>query len=56
MAPYWWKKLDFAAKGQMVAKQVSARGGTLWLYVDTERRKVCLQGEARLTAAGQVFI
>ncbi|KAL5533561.1 hypothetical protein ACEPAG_21 [Sanghuangporus baumii] len=56
MAPYWANKLGIAPKREMIAKQVSARGGDLWVYVDRERRKVCLQGVAKLTAAGQVYI
>ncbi|KAH8111893.1 Diaminopimelate epimerase-like protein [Phellopilus nigrolimitatus] len=56
MAPYWANKLGLVSKDEMFAKQVSKRGGDLWIDVDREQRKVTLRGEAKLTAEGRVFI
>ncbi|KAH8111906.1 Diaminopimelate epimerase-like protein [Phellopilus nigrolimitatus] len=56
MAPYWANKLGLASNDEMFAKQVSKRGGDLWVDVDREKRKVTLRGEAKLTADGRVFV
>ncbi|KAH8111907.1 Diaminopimelate epimerase-like protein [Phellopilus nigrolimitatus] len=56
MAPYWANKLGLASKDEMFAKQVSKRGGDLWIDIDREQRKVTLRGDAKLTAEGRVFI
>ncbi|KAI5119778.1 hypothetical protein M0805_009249 [Coniferiporia weirii] len=56
MAPYWSNKLGVASKGEMVVKQVSKRGGDLVVIFDEERKRVHLQGEARLISEGKLFI
>jgi len=51
LAPYWSKRLG---KGQLHARQVSARGGELWCEVKEDR--VILKGNAVLTLRGELLI
>ena len=56
MAPYWADKLGIPSGQEMYVKQVSARGGDLWVTVDMQREKVKLSGGACLTTKGQVYL
>ncbi len=51
LIPYWSNRLN---KEQMLAKQVSARGGTLHCRMDGER--VRIGGRAALYLSGQIFV
>lgn len=51
LMPYWYKKLN---KIEMVARQVSKRGGTLYLTYCKERIK--MSGKAALYSIAEIFI
>lgn len=51
VAPLWAKKLG---KTQLVARQASRRGGTLYCHIQSER--ISLSGTAVLYAEGELFI
>lgn len=51
LLPYWYKKLN---KTEMVARQVSKRGGTLYLNYCGERIK--MSGKAALYSIAEIFI
>ena len=53
MAPYWASTLG---KDKMFAKQVSKRGGEVWVEVDRTQKKLRLQGEAAMISKGQVIL
>ncbi|KAI5119779.1 hypothetical protein M0805_009250 [Coniferiporia weirii] len=56
MAPYWSNKLGIASKEEMAVKHVSKRGGDMVAIFDEERKRVRLQGEARLFSEGKIFV
>ena len=53
LGPYWADKLD---KTKLFAKQVSKRGGEVWVEVDEKQRKVRVQGEAAMVSKGQIIL
>lgn len=55
-APYWAKKLGIPSGQEMHAKQVSPRGGDLWVTVEGERKKVLLRGEVKTVAEGKLYL
>ena len=53
MAPYWASTLG---KDKMFARQVSKRGGEVWVEVDKMQKKLRLQGEAAMISKDKVIL
>lgn len=51
LIPYWTNQL---AKDEVVAKQISQRGGTLWCRIEGERVKI--SGKAALYLQGNIYV
>lgn len=56
LGPYWAKKGGVKSGVEMFARQVSERGGDLWVIVEEEKQLVRLRGEAKLVAEGQFYL
>ena len=56
LGPYWTRKKNIRSGTEMVAKQVSKRGGILWVTVEDKEHIVKLKGELRLVAEGELYI
>lgn len=56
LGPYWAKKKRIQSGEEMFARQVSARGGELWVIFDEETQLVKLRGEVKLVAKGQFHL
>ncbi|KAJ7201341.1 hypothetical protein GGX14DRAFT_536246 [Mycena pura] len=56
LVPYWHKKKGLIADQPFSAKQVSARGGDLGLFLDQNAGNIGLRGETFVMAEGQLHI
>lgn len=54
--PYWMKKLGVKSGEEMFARQVSPRGGDMWVFVDEDKQIVRVQGELKLVVKGEFFM
>lgn len=56
LVPYWSEKIGIQDEGNMLAKQVSLRGGELEVAWKAAESKVVLRGEVRITMKGEIYI
>lgn len=56
LAPYWAKKRGVKSGTEMVARQLSERGGTIWVTLDDQMERVKLRGNAIIVAEGKLYL
>lgn len=54
--PYWAKKRGTKPGVEMFARQVSARGGDMWVIVEEEKQMVRVRGELKLVMKGELYL
>ena len=56
LGPYWAKKRGVKSGTEMVARQLSERGGTIWVTLDDQMERVKLRGNAIIVAEGKLYL
>jgi predicted PhzF superfamily epimerase YddE/YHI9 len=54
--PYWMVANNIPESEVIVANQVSARGGELWILLDAREGRIKLAGRVRRVSRGELYI